>query len=106
MRPHEPLHVDHETLVRALTDTLVFVVGLDPEHQPPPITLGEGRSEGDAHADRGGRQVTDVDVGSHGALARAKCSHGELVGGELEVADEHGGRQHLHAAVAEPIGRH
>jgi hypothetical protein len=34
----------------------------------PSITLGERRPEGDAHADRGGRQMTDVDVVSHGSL--------------------------------------
>ena len=34
--PHEPVHVDHEADVCALTDTLVFVVGLDPKHQRRP----------------------------------------------------------------------
>jgi hypothetical protein len=34
---HEPLHVDDEALVGALTDRFVFVVGLDPEEQSPPI---------------------------------------------------------------------
>lgn len=65
-----------------------------------------GRAEADPHADRGGRQVPDVDAGSHRPLARRERWHGELVGGELEVADEHRGGQHLDAGVAEPVGRH
>jgi hypothetical protein len=58
---HKPLHVDDEAFVGALTDTLVVIVGLDPEEQSPPIALREGRSDGDPYADRGGRQVPDVD---------------------------------------------
>jgi hypothetical protein len=93
-------------LVGALTDTLSFVLGLDPEDQSTPIAVSEGRPENDPHADRGGRQVTDVDVGSHRPLAWLKRWHGELVGGELEVAHQHRGHQHLDAGVAEPVGRH
>ena len=104
-----PMNVFMSTTKRswgAFTDMVAFVVGLNPEYQSTPITLGEGGPKGDPHADRGGRQVPDVDVGSHRPLARLKRWHDELVGGELEVAHQHRGRQHLDADVAEPVGRH
>jgi hypothetical protein len=49
---HEPLHVDDEALVGALTDMLSFVVGLDPEDQSTPIAFSEGR-----------RKVTRMPIG-------------------------------------------
>ena len=60
--PNKPRHVDDEALVGAFTHTFLFVVGLHPEYKSTPITPGEGRPEDDPHADRSGRQVTDVDM--------------------------------------------
>ena len=50
--------------------------------------------------------MTDVDMRSHRPLARLESWQGKLVGGELEVAHKHRGRQNLDAGVAEPVGRH
>jgi hypothetical protein len=100
--PHEPCHVDDEALVRAFTHTFLFVVGLHPEYQSTPITPGKGRPEDDPHADRSGRQVTDVDVRPHRPLAQLESWQGKLVGGELEVAHKHRGRQDPDPGVAEP----
>ena len=38
----EEQHVEPAQPDGALTDTLLLVVGLDPEHQAPPIPLGKG----------------------------------------------------------------
>ena len=70
---HEPRHIDDEALVGAFTHTFLFVVGLHPEYQSTPITPGEGRPEVDPHADRSGRQVTDVDMRSHRPLAGSRA---------------------------------
>src|SRR5215211_3555407 len=43
---------------------------------------------------------------SHRPLARLESWQGKLVGGELEVAHKHRGRQNLDAGVAEVVGRH
>src|SRR5712664_496151 len=58
----EALDIDHHALVGSPADRLLLVARLDLEAQPAALDAGEPRGSDDAHADRRGSMVADVEL--------------------------------------------
>src|SRR4051794_7305657 len=98
----ELLDVDHHPLVPAIADQLALVVRLDPECERAAIDLFKCGGGRDAHPDRGGGDVPDVQDGAEAlvagrqeALNRGECRR-------LHQIDHHRRGEHADRATAHP----
>src|SRR3954468_24580909 len=96
----ELLDVDHHPLVRAVADQLALVVGLDPEGKGAAIDLFKCGGGRDAHADRRGGDVPDVEDGAEALIAGREEALNRSECRRLHEIDHHRRGEHADRAAA------
>src|SRR5258707_8154298 len=101
----ETRDIDPHALVVSPADRLLLVARLDLEAQPPALDAGEPRGGDDAHADRRGGMVADVELDAEALMARRQQGLDGVERGGLHQVDHHRGGEHPHPSAPDPRRR-
>src|ERR1700704_6252540 len=92
----EALDIDHHAFVGSPADRLLLVARLDLQAQPPALDADQPRGGDDAHADRRGRVVADVELDAEALMARRQQGLDGVERRGLHQVDHHRGGEHPH----------